>query len=73
MLAFIDGISSDRIVGFEGLSHTADDFTTRDLEARLLRANVLVRARISDAAGAAKLPKKGRQEKEESEGDDEWD
>jgi hypothetical protein len=36
VLAFVNGVSVDRIVGFEGLGYTQDTFTTKDLEARLL-------------------------------------
>lgn len=43
VIAFIDGVSTDRIVGFEGLGRGTDRFNTRDLEARLLSAGVLAR------------------------------
>ncbi len=70
VLAFINGVSADRIVGFEGLGYSEDSFTTRDLEARLLRVGVLVRAKTT---GDGKLLKKGRkEEKDDSDGDD-WD
>ncbi|KAI9891302.1 MAG: hypothetical protein M1814_002815 [Vezdaea aestivalis] len=48
VIAFIDGTSSDRIVGFEGLgsSQSPDAFTTGILEARLLRAGVLQRSKL---------------------------
>lgn len=67
----------DRIVGFEGLGRTPDTFTTRDLEARLLRAGVLVRAKITgeDAGGRTGTIGKGRSRKLESDEDegDDWD
>lgn len=70
VLAFINGVSADRIVGFEGLGYSEDSFTTRDLEARLLKVGVLVRAKTT---GDGKLLKEGRkEEKDESDGDD-WD
>jgi hypothetical protein len=53
VIAFKDGISVDRIIGFEGLGRTPNTFTTRDLEARLLRADVLVRLKFADDTGSA--------------------
>lgn len=46
LLAFVDGIGVDRVVGFEGLGR-GDSFTTRQLEARLLTAGVLLRSKIT--------------------------
>ena len=43
VLAFVDGVSRERIIGFEGLGYNEDTFTTKDLEARLLKAGVLIR------------------------------
>lgn len=45
VVAFVDGVSVDRIVGFEGLGFGEDDFKTKDLEGRLLAAGVLFRAK----------------------------
>ena len=70
VLAFVDGISVDRIVGFEGLGYTQDTFTTKDLEGRLLSSGVIQRAKTNKDTSinfGAKAPKK-----EESD-DDEWD
>lgn len=50
VLAFVDGISVDRIVGFEGLAR-GDAFTTRQLEQRLLQAGVLERAKLDGVMG----------------------
>jgi hypothetical protein len=47
VIAFVDGIGADRIIGFEGLGRTAENFTTRDLEARLIRAGVLQREKVN--------------------------
>ena len=47
VISFVDGVTSDRIIGFEGLGRGNDKFTTRDLEVRLLTSNVLVRPKIS--------------------------
>ncbi|EHL01664.1 putative Thioredoxin domain-containing protein C2F3.12c [Glarea lozoyensis 74030] len=70
VLAFVDGVSVDRIVGFEGLSYTQDTFTTKDLEGRLLNSGVIQRAKATTNAGikfGVKAPKK------EDSDDDEWD
>jgi hypothetical protein len=48
VLSFIDGVSVDRIVGFEGLGYTPDTFTTKDLEGRLLTSGVIQRAKATD-------------------------
>lgn len=48
VIAFVDGKSVDRIIGFEGLSHRPDSFATKDLEARLVACGVLTRAKITD-------------------------
>ncbi|KAL8817966.1 MAG: hypothetical protein Q9191_008041 [Dirinaria sp. TL-2023a] len=47
VIVFVDGISVDRIIGFEGLGYSEDTFTARDLEARLLKAGVLARLKLS--------------------------
>lgn len=70
VIAFIDGQSVDRIIGFEGLGYTEHSFTTRDLEARLIRAGVLQRARGIDEASVKfgfKAPKKDESD------DEDWD
>ncbi|TID19539.1 putative gtpase inhibitor [Venturia nashicola] len=69
VIGFIDGIGVDRIVGFEGLGN-GDSFTTKDLEARLLAAGVLVRAKVT---ASDRLAIKKIQDKEEDFSDDEWD
>lgn len=46
VLAFVDGVSADRIVGFEGLGRGNDSFTPKELESRLLQAQVLDRAKL---------------------------
>jgi len=71
VLAFVNGVSTDRIIGFEGLGYSEDTFTTRDLEARLLAAGVLVRAKTT---GNEMMSGARRQQEEEDNGDDEdWD
>lgn len=68
VIAFVDGIGVDRIVGFEGLGH-GDNFTPKDLEARLLQAGVLVRAKVTE--GRVQFGKK--KEVQEDEDDDDSD
>jgi hypothetical protein len=71
VLAFVDGIAVDRIVGFEGLGRSPDNFTTRDLEARLIRANVLQRTKVG-AEEEKQATRKSKFAEEEDSGDD-WD
>jgi hypothetical protein len=70
VLAFIDGVSVDRVVGFEGLGYTQDTFTTQDLEARLLSSGVIQRAKATGDAGSGSRRKA---EKKEESDDDDWD
>lgn len=70
VLAFVNGVSVDRIVGFEGLGYTQDTFTTKDLETRLLGSGVIQRAKTTKDAGVRfgyKAPKK------EDSDDEDWD
>lgn len=74
VLAFIDGISVDRIIGFEGVGYSEDSVTARDLEARLLGSGVLVRAKAKAPGQDGGWSKgKGRKEKEEDDEGDDWD
>jgi len=41
VVAFVDGIMTDKIIGFQGVGSSQDTFTTKDLEARLVVAGVL--------------------------------
>jgi len=45
IIAFVDGIGVDRVVGFDDLGNT-DDFSTARLEYRLIEAGVILRPRI---------------------------
>ena len=74
VLAFVDGVSADRVVGFEGLGSSPDTFTPRDLEARLLQAGVLTRAKVLGDGGTG-LGWQQRSEHIDDEGDDDddWD
>jgi thioredoxin-like negative regulator of GroEL len=69
VIAFVNGVTVDRIVGFEGLGYTQDTFTTKDLEARLLTSGVIQRAKTTENAGV----RFGVTKKAESDDDDDWD
>ena len=79
VIAFMDGVSVDRVVGFEGLGYNPDSFETADLERRLLGAGVLQRG--TSVLGKDVAVRTERTRKEEQRGtddgddddDDEWD
>lgn len=73
VIAFRDGISVDRIIGFEGLGRSPDNFTTRDLEARLIRANVLERQKVGEDQERQARQIKNRRDQDEDDNDDDWD
>lgn len=68
VVAFIKGTAVDRIIGFEGLGLSGDDFSVRDLELRLLKAGVLTRAKV-----VGDLTSTQKQTTVKYENDDEWD
>lgn len=78
VIAFIGGVSADRIVGFEGVGYSEDTFKTGDLEKRLVGVGVLEKEK---GAGDARLGRVLDQshEKQSTSGngdeddDDEWD
>ncbi|GAM82063.1 hypothetical protein ANO11243_000420 [Dothideomycetidae sp. 11243] len=72
VIAFVDGVAVDRIIGFEGLGARPDSFTAQDLEARLLRCNVLVRAKLSDDDDG-RLGASRKQAVQAEDDDDDWD
>ena len=72
VITFVDGVSTDRIIGFEGLGQ-GDKFTTKDLEARLLRAGVLLRAKTTDEDTPMKKANGKTEPGEEVDDDDDWD
>ena len=72
VLVFVDGVSVDRIIGFEGLGYSPDTFTAKDLEARLLQAGVLTRAKVLGNGGAG-IGRRRPNEHNEDEDDDDWD
>ena len=65
MIAFVDGVGVDRVVGFEGLGF-GDDFKTKDLERRMLTAGVLVRPKALKAVHVGKRV-------DEEDDEDDWD
>jgi thioredoxin-like negative regulator of GroEL len=71
VLAFVNGVRVDRIVGFEGLGYTQDTFVTKDLEARFLSSGVIQRAKATEDAGVRFGVKAAK--RDDSEDDDEWD
>ena len=71
VIAFIDGIGADRIIGFEGLGRTPDDFTTRDLEARLIRAGVLARSKVNEED--ERIRQRKQRDARQQESDEDWD
>lgn len=74
VIAFIDGIGVDRIIGFEGLGKNPDHFTTRDLEARLIRAGVLSRKKVGEDEHKVIQRGKGiRGHANDDDDDEDWD
>jgi thioredoxin-like negative regulator of GroEL len=71
VLAFVNGVSVDRIVGFEGLGYTQDTFTTKDLEAKLLQSGVIQRAKAT--GGASVKFGVNKTKKDDSDDGDDWD
>lgn len=70
VIAFIDGVGADRIIGFEGLGRTPENFTTRDLEARLIRAGVLSREKMAEEMEMEARKSKAIREDDD---DSDWD
>ncbi|KAL6719644.1 hypothetical protein ACLMJK_001565 [Lecanora helva] len=79
VIAFLDGVGVDRIVGFEGLGYSEDTFKTKDLETRLVSAGVLeAGAGIGEDgvnAGGRSAYKRQQDESKEKDDDDDddWD
>ncbi|KAI9661903.1 MAG: hypothetical protein M1821_009143 [Bathelium mastoideum] len=74
VIAFIDGIGVDRIIGFEGLGK-GDTFSVRDLENRLLRSGVLVRSKTSkdDDTALGHIRKTKTSNDYDDDDEDDWD
>lgn len=79
VIAFIDGVSVDRVIGFEGLGYSEDTFATTDLEWRLLGAGVLDRVGGIGPLAARKAGNgqgdgaENRELVHEEEDEDDWD
>ncbi|KAJ8111052.1 hypothetical protein OPT61_g6255 [Boeremia exigua] len=73
VIAFIDGVGADRIVGFEGLGRSPDNFTVRDLEARLIRAGVFARNKVTKEDEEERKQRSKLTAKYDDENDDDWD
>ena len=71
VISFIDGVSADRIIGFEGIGSKPDSFTASELEARLLNCGVLVREKMTDEDDRKQAARKTSREEEYD--DDDWD
>lgn len=71
VLAFIDGVGVDRIIGFEGLGTKPDSFKLAQLEDRLLDCGVLERAKITETDERMRRQQKIRPEEDND--DDEWE
>ena len=70
VIAFRDGVSVDRIIGFESIGYREDRFTNQELERRLLTSGVLLRAKIENVHRVDR----GKQPlKEDVWDEDEWD
>lgn len=73
VIAFIDGVGADRIIGFEGLGRTPDIFTVRDLEARLIRSGVFARTKVTKEDEEERKNRSKMAVKYDEENDDDWD
>lgn len=75
VIAFVDGVGADRVVGFEGLarSGSVDDFRTKDLEARLLAAGVLFQGKKLKEAEVGRFRVGGKNKAKDEDDDDDWD
>ena len=69
LLLYKGGICVGRILGFEGLGEGTDNFTTKDLENRLLGYSVLLRAK----SGSHNFAQKNRIEGLTHDEDEDWD
>lgn len=76
VIAFVDGMGVDRVVGFEGVGYSEDTFETRDLEVRLIGAGVL--EKMGGMVGGGMVGKRGEMGRDENgdgneDDDDDWD
>ena len=80
VIAFVDGIGVDRIVGFEGIGYSEDTFKTEDLEKRFLGCGVIEKIRVDDKRGTVGIARGNTQGSKQDEdrgeffgSDDEYD
>lgn len=73
VIAFIDGVGKDRIIGFEGIGYRQDAFTAAELERRLLTCGVLVRAKMGEHDSGSNGRKAAKENDREEDDDDDWD
>ncbi|KAG8628668.1 hypothetical protein KVT40_002533 [Elsinoe batatas] len=69
VIAFVKGVATDRIIGFEGIGARPDSFSVQDLEARLLATGVLVRSKMTAEDEGSRRTNRAPVEDE----DDDWD
>ncbi|KAF1346802.1 thioredoxin-like protein [Delphinella strobiligena] len=72
VICFINGVGTDRIIGFEGIGYKPDSFTLAQLEDRLLQAGVLIRAKVVDEDERLQRQRDKTNEQDSDSGDD-WD
>ena len=73
VIAFVEGVSVDRVVGFEGLGFNLDNFETGELEKRLVGAGVLEGMKGVDGRIKRPVREEGREVQGGEDDDDEWD
>lgn len=71
VIAFVDGLSVDRVVGFEGLGYSEDTFKTGDLERRLVECGVVEKVKGIEGVGRDK--RREQEEVDEIDDGDDWD
>ena len=72
VIAFRDGVSVDRIIGFEGVGRKPDKITATELEARLMQSGVLVRAKMRPEDDSNRIHHNASKVAEDDD-DDDWD
>ncbi|PNS16154.1 hypothetical protein CAC42_4555 [Sphaceloma murrayae] len=70
VIAFVNAVAVDRLIGFEGIGYKPDSFTLQELEARLLRTGVLVRSKMTQEDERRRLASRTAEQEDE---DDDWD
>ena len=73
VIAFIDGVGKDRIIGFEGIGYRQDTLAAAELEARLLACGVLVRAKMTGRESRSNGRNAVKEREDEVYDDDDWD